>query len=225
MSDNDKDATESTTDDTQEIDMSATGATDGGFDKSRQQIQQEIGNKLRPLEERLEAISAQLEEKPLTTTESGLADDDYVTAAEARQMNQTAMSDLIDKVTSLEQSNQTLHHQTKFQSKFPGQDYQATVEEAFALAREDNPGVDDGGLSQIASSYMNRIGRQRSKSSAPVVEEAHASTDKKAPDSAKGAKVTTDASVSPSTKKSSAIPHELSPDEVNAKYGFDEVEE
>ena len=200
----------------QELDMTTPEPTpEPEIDKVRQQIQQEVGNKTRPIMERLEELAAKLD-KSATPAENDtqLAPDDYMTVAEARQMLKDEQSNIIGKLEQVQMQNQDLASRNRFQNKFPGLDYDDVTEDAFKLAREDNPGVSDEHLGGVAASYMNRLGRQ-SKTVAP---KSTPKQDKKAPVSTKGASVTTNASVSPG--ESMAPDADLSLDEINDKYGF-----
>lgn len=223
MSDNDKDATVTETEtnetvETEELDLSVDSSTEADdLPKVRQQIQQELGNRDRATNERfdkLEELIANSSKKPLEAGESP-DDDDYLTGAQARKIVQDSNADMKKRVDDLQASNQQLEHRSTFQSNFPGVSYKETTEAAFALAREDNPGVEDQHLGSIASSYMNRIARGKNKKVS--TETAPAPQTKKAPDSAEGASASSNASVSPEAPGEFK---ELTPAQVKKKYDF-----
>jgi hypothetical protein len=197
-----------------EMDMSASDepTRDEGFDKGRQQIQQEIGNKIRPLEGQIAELKQMLEAKN-APADDDVDDDDYQTRSQVTNVVASSTEELVNTVRSLESKLEQVTHKSNFQSEYPGVNYTDTLERAFELAREDNPGVPDSQLGQTAGGYMRRMARAKGKTEAPVTSKSTQS--KKAPDSAEGASVSTESA--PVVNGSNEY-KELSMDEIEAKY-------
>jgi hypothetical protein len=200
-----------------EMDLTAAEATDdGGFDKGRQQIQQEIGNKIRPLESQIAELKEMLSAKNTPKDDDILDDDDYLTASQARSISANSNNELSGTVQQLRGELQKIQHKNDFLTEYPGVNYNDTLEKAFALAREDNPGVPDNQLGQTAGGYMRRMARGKGKTE-PVTTKS--SQSKKAPDSTKGASVSNSSAPVPNDSQEYK---ELSQDEIQAKYFSEE---
>jgi hypothetical protein len=199
------------------MDLSAEETSDdGGFDKGRQQIQQEIGNKIRPLEAQMAELKEMLTVRNAPKEDDNLDDDDYLTTAQARNIASDSSKGLNNDVQVLRNELHKIQHKNDFLTEYPGVNYNDTLEKAFALAREDNPGVPDDQLGQTAGGYMRRMARGKGKSE-PVTTKS--SQSKKAPDSTKGASVSNSSAPVPNDSNEYV---EMSQDEIKARYFPDE---